>query len=151
VDIAIANDIIFTIPSNKMGASLTSADADEYINQDELDAQFCVECKHSLETQKQATKAAIAERDIFKAKNGQLNQDLTELQTELNNTTTYLNQCNAGKESFTSSGGSNTFLWVVISLIAGIILGLFIAKRYSYVLDRKLGDILKTNKDSSDT
>jgi molecular chaperone GrpE (heat shock protein) len=131
-----------------MGANMTSPTADEYIDKDQMDAQFCVECKNSLEQQKEDTKAAEAERDKIQDDYDALEYKYKELDAELDNTKKQLTQCNSSKESFTSSGGSNTFLWIIIALIVGIILGMFIARRYSYIFDKRISELFSAKKEN---
>lgn len=138
-----------------MGGNFSSADADEYIDQEQLDAQFCVECKNSLEQAVAGQAAAESARDDAVNAMTTLKNEKAELQRTLDNTKEDLRQCNAAaqpkKESFDSAcngGGTNTFLWVIIALVVGIIVGMFIAKRYGYIMDRKLGDLLTFKKNT---
>ena len=136
-----------------MGGFSSSAplEENEYIDNNQLDAQFCVECKNSLEQTRNGLEAAKNELADANSDKQELEYKLESLSQELNTTKQMLEQCNVSKEPFDNSDGSCTsrvFLWVIIALIAGILLGMFIAKRYSYLLDRKLGDILSSDKDN---
>ena len=135
-----------------MGSNFSSAQPDEYIDKDQLDAQFCVECKNSLE--QQTDKVRHMEEELKAANNDRttLGYEIQSLKQELDATKLQLEQCGVSKEPFDNPDDDNSctsriFIGVIIALIIGIVLGMFIAKRYGYLLDRKLGDILTSDKD----
>jgi hypothetical protein len=135
-----------------MGADFSSVQPDEYVDKDQLDAQFCVECKHSLEQQKDTL--SIREKELEEANKDRdtLRYDIQSLKQELDATKLQLEHCGVSKEPFDNpddnSCTSRILIGVIIAFIIGILLGMFIAKRYGYLLDRKLGDILTSDKDN---